>query len=116
MQFFEFFVGGFGLLRVVSNIDEVEIFGAEFGAELAATDNINLYLGANVTDSEIKENNSRTDTVGNKSPLTPDYTLNFGGDINFGLTDGLDFLIRADAQLIGPTYFHTVQDLSLIHI
>ena len=23
MQFFEFFVGGFGLLRVVSNIDEV---------------------------------------------------------------------------------------------
>ena len=110
MQFFEFFVGGFGLLRVVSNIDEVEIFGAEFGAELAATDNINLYLGANVTDSEIKENNSRTDTVGNKSPYTPDYTLNFGGDVNFGLTDGLDFLIRADAQLIGPTYFHTVQD------
>lgn len=109
MQFFEFFVGGFGLLRVVSNIDEVEIFGAEFGAEAAVTDNINLYLGANVTDSEIKENSSRPDTVGNKSPYTPDYTVNFGGDITLPITENLEFLVRADAQLIGPTWFHTVQ-------
>ena len=28
MQFFEFFVGQFGLLRVVSNMDEVEIAGS----------------------------------------------------------------------------------------
>ena len=110
MQFFEFFVGGFGLLRVVSNIDEVELYGAEIGAELAATNSINLYAGANFTESEIKENNSRTDTVGNKSPYTPDYTLNFGGDFTYPVFDALDFLIRADAQLIGPTYFHTVQD------
>lgn len=109
MQFFEFFVGGFGLLRVVSNIDEVEIMGAEFGAELSATDNLNLYFGANVTDSEIKANSSRTDTVGNKSPYTPDYTLNFGGDFSYPITDGINFLVRADAQIIGPTWFHTVQ-------
>ena len=109
MQFFEFFVGGFGLLRVVSNIDEVEIYGAEFGAELAATDNLNFYAGANFTESEIKENNSRTDTVGNKSPYTPDYTLNFGGDFSLPIFDGMDFLVRADAQVIGPTFFHTVQ-------
>jgi iron complex outermembrane receptor protein len=109
MQFFEFFVGGFGLLRVVSNIDEVEILGAELGVELAATENINLYAGGNVTDSEIKANSSRTDTVGNKSPYTPDYTLNFGGDITFPVLDNLNFLVRADAQLIGPTWFHTVQ-------
>ena len=110
MQFFEFFVGGFGLLRVVSNIDEVELYGAEFGAELAANDYVNLYAGANFTESEIKENNSRTDTVGNKSPYTPDYTLNFGGDFTYPVSDALEFLLRADAQVIGPTYFHTVQD------
>ena len=28
-QFFNFFAGSFGLLRVVNNIDEVEIYGAE---------------------------------------------------------------------------------------
>jgi len=109
MQFFEFFVGGFGLLRVVSNIDEVEILGFELGAEGAVTDNINLYGGFNYTDSEIKANSSRPDTVGNKSPYTPDYTVNFGGDITFPITEGINVLVRADAQLIGPTWFHTVQ-------
>jgi len=32
LQFFEFFVGTFGLLRVVSNIDDVRILGFELGA------------------------------------------------------------------------------------
>ncbi len=109
MQFFEFFVGGFGLLRVVSNIDEVNILGFEFGADAAVTENINLYGGFNFTDSEIKENGSRPDTVGNKSPYTPDYTVNFGGDFTLPLSDKLGFLVRADAQIIGPTWFHTVQ-------
>lgn len=109
MQFFEFFVGGFGLLRVVSNIDEVEIYGFEFGADAAVSDNINLYAGFNVTESEIKANSSRTDTVGNKSPYTPDYTINFGGDFSIPVADTMDFLVRADVQVIGPTWFHTVQ-------
>ena len=109
MQFFEFFVGGFGLLRVVSNIDEVEIMGAELGAEIRPIDNVNLYAGFNYTDSEIKANSSRPDTVGNKSPYTPDYTINFGGDVTFPVSDNLDFIVRADTQIIGPTWFHTVQ-------
>lgn len=109
MQFFEFFVGGFGLLRVVSNIDEVELIGFEVAADAAVTDFFNLYAGFNYTDSEIKANSSRPDTVGNKSPYTPDYTVNFGGDLTFPVSNGMEFLIRADAQVIGPTWFHTVQ-------
>ena len=109
MQFFEFFVGGFGLLRVVSNVDEVELYGFEIGMDAAITDNINLYAGYNLTESEIKANSSRPDTVGNKSPYTPDYTVNFGGDFSLPLSDNMDFIVRADAQLIGPTWFHTVQ-------
>ena len=110
MQFFEFFVGGFGLLRVVSNIDEVELFGAEFGADFAATDYLNLYVGANFTESEIKANSSRTDTVGNKSPYTPEFTLNAGGDFTFPLSNDFDVVLRADGQLVGDTWFHTVQE------
>ena len=34
MQFFEFFVGGFGLLRVVSNIDRVDLKGAELNLDV----------------------------------------------------------------------------------
>ncbi len=110
MQFFEFFVGSFGLLRVVSNIDKVEILGFELGANYHATDNIRFYAAANYTDSEIKANSSRPDTVGNESPYTPEYTFNIGGDINFPLSSSLDFVARLDAQFIGKTWFHTVQE------
>ena len=78
MQFFEFFVGPFGLLRVVSNIDEVQILGFEVGARGELIDGLDLYAAFSWTDSEIKKNLSRSNTVGNKSPYTPDYTLNLG--------------------------------------
>lgn len=110
MQFFEFFVGGFGLLRVVSNIDEVELTGVELGVDAALTDNINAYAGFNYIDSEIKANSSRPDTVGNESPYTPEYTFNIGGDFTLPISRDLDFVARADAQFIGPTWFHTVQE------
>ncbi len=110
MQFFEFFVGNFGLLRVVSNIDKVHIKGLELDASYYATDHLRLYAGANWTDSEIKKNSSRPDTVGNKAPYTPDYTINIGGDVDFPITDNLTFIARIDARFVGKTWFHTVQE------
>ncbi len=110
MQFFEFMVGTFGLLRVVSNIDDVDIFGVEIDASYYATDNMRFYVGANYVDSEIKKNSSRPDTVGNESPYTPQYTVNVGGDINIPLSNGLNAFARVDAQFIGKTWFHTVQN------
>ncbi len=109
MQFFEFFVGTFGLLRVVSNMDEVEISGVELGANFHATDNFRVYAGANFLDTEIKANSSRPDTVGNKAPYTPEYTVNIGSDVNFAINSDFDFVARIDAQFIGETWFHTVQ-------
>jgi len=110
MQFFEFMVGTFGLLRVVSNIDEVEISGVELGLRYRVTDNLSLYAGANVTDSEIQANSSRPDTVGNVSPYTPDFTVNAGVNLVLPVTSSFDFFARVDAQLIGETWFHTVQE------
>ena len=75
MQFFEFVVGGFGLLRVVSNIDEVDIDGVELSLNFAATDWLSLYAGANFNDTEIKKNEARPDSVGNESPYTPGLHL-----------------------------------------
>jgi len=110
MQFFEFFVGTFGLLRVVSNIDEVEITGVELDLSYHATENFRLYAAGNYTDSEIKANSSRPDTVGNPSPYTPDYTFNIGGDVDFPLSNGMSIFARVDAQFVGETWFHTVQE------
>ncbi|QIQ87166.1 TonB-dependent receptor [Erythrobacter sp.] len=110
MQFFEFFVGAFGLLRVVSNIDEVEVYGAEANLAFEIIDGWDIFGSANVTESEIKANASRPSTVGNESPYTADYTVNLGTQIVQPITDGLDFVARADYRLTGPTWFHTVQD------
>jgi len=110
MQFFEFFVGGFGLLRVVSNIDEVEIFGAELNLTARILEGWTVFGSANVTDSEIKANASRPVTVGNKSPHTADYTINLGTQLDLPVSGTIDFVTRADYRITGPTWFHTLQD------
>ena len=110
MQFFEFFVGGFGLLRVVSNIDEVEVYGAELNLTVEPVKGWTLFGSANVTESEIIENASRPVTVGNKSPYTADYTLNFGTQLDLPVSNSVDFVTRADYRITGPTWFHTLQD------
>lgn len=110
MQFFEFFVGGFGLLRVVSNIDEVEVYGAEINLTAQIVEGWTVFGSANVTESEIKENASRPVTVGNQSPHTADYTINLGTQLELPVADAVDFVTRADYRITGPTWFHTLQD------
>lgn len=110
MQFFEFFVGGFGLLRVVSNIDEVEIYGLEFNANAEIVEGWDIFGSINVTESEIKANASRPNTVGNESPYTADYTINLGTQVVAPIATSFDLVMRADYRLTGPTWFHSVQD------
>ena len=110
MQFFEFFVGGFGLLRVVSNIDEVEVYGAEFNLNAELVDGWDVFGSVNLTESEIKANSSRPVTVGNESPYTAEYTINLGTQLNLPVTTDVNFLARADYRITGPTWFHTVQE------
>jgi iron complex outermembrane receptor protein len=110
MQFFEFFVGSFGLLRVVSNIDRVDIKGAELNLDARLVDGWTVFGAFNLTDSKIKKNQSRPDTVGNKSPYTSDYTINLGSQMVAPLREGLDLVFRADYRITGPTWFHTVQN------
>ena len=110
MQFFEFFVGAFGLLRVVSNIDEVEVYGGELNLNAEIVKGWTVFGSANVTESEIKANASRPVTVGNKSPYTADYTINLGTQVDLPINDRLDFVTRADYRITGPTWFHTLQD------
>lgn len=110
MQFFEFFVGGFGLLRVVSNIDRVDVKGAEFNVDATLVKGWKVFGAFNVTDSKIKKNSSRTYTVGNKSPHTADYTVNLGSQFDTPVSGLIDLVMRADYRLTGPTWFHTVQD------
>ncbi len=113
MQFFEFFTGGFGLLRVVSNIDEVAVYGIETTFDVSFSESLRMFGSLAVNDSDIKKNSARPNTEGNKSPYTADYTVNLGAAYFSALTDTLDLSVRADWRLTGPTWFHTVQDQSI---
>ncbi|MEE8372052.1 MAG: TonB-dependent receptor, partial [Sphingomonadales bacterium] len=91
-------------------IDEVDIKGFEFSATAAMHEFLTISGGINVIDSEIKRFASRPETVGNKSPYTPDYTINASADFHFPVVDGITFTARADVQWIGDTWFHAVQN------
>jgi len=109
-QFFEFFVGPFGLLRVVSNIDKVTFKGVEGSFNARVMDGLTVFGSANYTDGKIKKNSARPYTVGNKAPATSEYTINLGTQYDGPITDTLGLLLRADYRITGPEYFHTVQN------
>lgn len=112
MQFFEFFVGPFGLLRQVNNIDKSEILGAELSVTYMPTNYLSLYFGGNWMDTEIKKNSVRPETDGNEIPYAPEYTLNASAELVIPAKQDWDFTLRADWAMTGPTWFHTVQGLS----
>ncbi len=110
MQFFEFFVGPFGLLRVVENIDETTIQGLEAGFSAQITDSFNLSAGASLIDGEIDANAIRPNTVGNEVPNAPEYTFNASAQYISPEFSGMNVVSTLTYSLIGETSFHTVQD------
>jgi iron complex outermembrane receptor protein len=109
MQFFEFFVGPFGLLRVDENIDQVTLNGGEISVNAKVTNWLSLYGGFNKTQSNIDRNSVRPESVGNKSPYTPDYTGTVGAQIVTPIIDGINMVVRLDENFTGPTWFHVDQ-------
>jgi iron complex outermembrane receptor protein len=108
-QFFEFFAGPFGLLRAVTTIDELKIQGFEMDISAQLTDDISVFAGVGLLDSEIKENKNRPLSVGNNAPQSPDETYNVGVSWDYTLTKDIFMTTRLDWQYVGKTYFHTLQ-------
>jgi iron complex outermembrane recepter protein len=110
MQFFEFLVGQFGLLRVVNNIDKVDLKGLELSANMRVTDEFRIIAGYSRVESEIKKNTSRPTSVGNKSPYTPDYTATLGAELDVPVgAAGWHVQSSAFYNVVGPTWFHVIQ-------
>ncbi len=110
MQFFEFFSGPQGLLRVVSNINQVDIDGFEGGLQLHPVKWLSLDGGASVNDSTIKKNSARINTIGNKSPYTPAYTATLAADAHTLVMNDIEAFGRIDVNFVGDTWFSTVQN------
>lgn len=115
-QVFEFFVGPFGQLRVVENIDRVEILGIEGSLNYRLVSGWTIFASANYTDSKIKENATRPYTVGNRSPDTALFTVNAGTQVNAEIGRDLTLNGRFEGRLTGPTWFSAVQQNSVPNI
>lgn len=108
-QFFEFFAGPFGLMRVVTTINKVEMKGFEMDVNFAATEYLRLYGGLGLLDSKIKKDLSRPLSVGNDAPQAPNQTYNLGAQLDLPIGGKLNFTARVDYQHVGKMWFHTLQ-------
>jgi iron complex outermembrane receptor protein len=108
-QFFEFFAGPFGLMRVVTTIDETTIQGFEADFNWLVSDNFSLFGGVGFLDSEIKKNINRPLSEGNDVPQAPEETYNLGAQLEFPMGNSMSFYARVDYQHVGKMWFHTLQ-------
>jgi iron complex outermembrane recepter protein len=113
MQFFNFFAGPFGLLRVVTNIDEVTIQGVEADFRWKANDMFSVFGGFAYIDGEIDKYTGRPYTEGGEVPYAPEYTGNLGAELTVPVGSNLAVVTRVDASFLGETWFHPVQEQRL---
>ncbi len=95
------------LSQVIIPVDEVEIDGFELDATWLATDTLTFNIGYGVLDSEITRDNLRG-FEGNKAPMTPDDSFNFGAAYRQPFTlagSDANFFIRADYRRTGDVFF-----------
>ncbi len=108
-QFFEFFAGPFGILRVVTTIDEMYIRGFETDFTFVANDTVTLFGGLGYLDSKIEKNTNRPLSVGNPVPQAPENTYNFGMQFDAPVNNNVSMYARFDWQHVGDMWFHTIQ-------
>ena len=110
MQFFNFFAGPFGLLRVVTNFDEVTLKGAELDARWKANRYLTLFAGGALLNGNIDKYTGRPYTQGNEVPYAPKYTANAGASLTVPFGGGMSFVSSLDVTAVGETWFHPVQN------
>lgn len=110
VQFWEFFVGDFGYVRSVSNIDKLEIYGVDASLNARIFEGLSVFASGTYIHSRIAKNSARPYTVGNKAPSTPEYSIVAGAQAELPVTQSLTFNLRGDAKITGPTPYHTVQN------
>lgn len=114
MQIFNFFAGPFGLLRVVTNINQATLQGFEGEVRWRADRYLNLFAAIGTDDSKIDRYDGRPYTAGNKVPYAPSYTAAAGADVTvpFG-GSGYALVGRIDGTSVGKTWFSAVQNNSV---
>ena len=113
MQVFNFFAGPFGLLRVVTNVDNATVKGVEGDIRWRANRYVTMFAGFGTVDSRIDKYTGRGYTEGNAVPYAPKYTGDAGVDFTVPVSSAITLTARVDMSALGKTWFSTVQNNSV---
>ncbi|MEO0423613.1 MAG: TonB-dependent receptor [Pseudomonadota bacterium] len=102
-QFFSF-IGAISA-QILTNIDEVSLFGGEIDFLYRASDGLDLFAGFGFTDSEIDAYEVDPTAIGNEAPYVADTTMNFGFQFETAVTPGLDFFLRGVYERRGEQFW-----------
>ena len=103
-QFF-FVDAAAGAAQVISNIDQVEIFGVELEVQALVAEGLQVAAAIGTTDTEIKANTPFPTSVGNKTPRTTEWTFNLSGQYRRPITQSLAGFARVDYEHRGDRFW-----------
>lgn len=95
----------FSLSRVITIVGENEVRGVEFDFNARLTDDLSVFGGAGLIDSEITRNDELPASVGNSFPYTPEHSLLLGAQYDRPLSAGLDLVARVEWTQAGEMWF-----------
>nr|VFJ64990.1 MAG: iron complex outermembrane recepter protein [Candidatus Kentron sp. FW] len=92
-------------VQVLDNIDEVDIMGGELEFQGLVTDDLQVFGGIGITDTEIKKFEGFSQHVGRHAPNSHRYTLNLGAQYEFSVGT-MDGALRFDMERRGTKYWY----------
>ncbi|MFT6288410.1 MAG: iron complex outermembrane receptor protein [Alcanivorax sp.] len=102
-QFFSF-IGAISA-QILTNIDEVSLYGGEIDVVYRASDSLDLFAAYGFTDSEIDKYAVDPSAEGNDAPYIAENTFNAGFQYQTPMTDNLEFFLRGDYERRGEQYW-----------
>ncbi len=100
-----FFVEAATASQIISNIDDVQIWGFELEAQALLTADLQIFGGLGTTDSEIKSISVFPGNEGNKTPKTTNLSINAGFQYTPRITEDLEGFFRLDYEHRGKKYW-----------
>lgn len=113
-----FFVDVSTISQIISNLDDVDIWGFDLDYNFQVSANFSLYGGIGYTDTEIKAIGNAdleaflagsgvdiASVIGSRSPRTTDWTVNVGAQYEQPISSELSFIFRADYEYQGSKYW-----------
>lgn len=91
--------------QVLVPIDDIDIVGGEIEAVAKLSDNLSIFAGVGISDSEIKAYSVDSTVIGNKAPYVPSATINAGVQFDMPITSSIGIVARVDYENRGKQFW-----------